>query len=69
MHVVEVSTNGVTVGTIRFRGITPVAGKPSERQFKCTPKTFLPKSIVKRIADRLSAGSSAGNEDAYAWRT
>ena len=69
MHVVEVSTNGTAVGTISYLGIERVPGGPAEtRRFKCSPKKCVPKSVVKRIADSLSGGSSAGHEDVYDWR-
>ena len=70
MHVVEVSTNGVAVGTIRFRGIVPTAEKRSEkRRYQCSPKECVPRSIAKKIADRISEGLGAGHEDVFAWRT
>ena len=69
MHVVEVSTNGAAVGTIHFRGILQEGDKSSERRrYKCSPKACVPRDVVKKIADGLSAGSSAGHEDVYAWR-
>ncbi len=68
MHSVEVSHNGVELGTVQFRGITPNrnADAPS-RRFKCTPKACVPKVIVKKIADRLAFGVTAGHEDDYEW--
>ncbi len=68
MHTVEVSQNGVGIGTVQFRGILPnkVADAPS-RRFKCTPKACVPKPIVQKIADRLAFGVTAGHEDDYEW--
>jgi len=68
MHVVEVTKDGVAVGTVRFRGITSAPDKSTERRFKCTPKDCIPRSVVRGIANGLSSGSSSGNEDVYAWR-
>jgi hypothetical protein len=70
MHTVEVSQNGVDLGTVQFRGIS---GSPDDaaptRRYKCSPKACVPKSIAKKIADRLAFGVTAGHEDDYEWHT
>jgi hypothetical protein len=70
MHSVEVSQNGVEIGTVQFRGISAVAAAAAPtRRYKCTPKACVPKVIVKKIADRLAFGVTAGHEDDYEWHT
>jgi hypothetical protein len=70
MHMVEVSQNGVELGTIRFRGISGApAGEPQRRKYKCTPKDCVPKLIARKIADRLAFGVTAGSVEAYAWQS
>ena len=70
MHMVEVSKNGIEVGTVRIRGIsdseTPVAQR---RRFRCNPKDCVPKLTVRKIADRLAFGVVAGQEDEFDWHT
>ncbi|HEY2762235.1 MAG TPA: hypothetical protein VGI75_15860 [Pirellulales bacterium] len=69
MHMVEVSQDGVELGTIRFRGISNLpTGEAPKRRYKCTPKDCVPKLIARKIADRLAFGITAGHEEAYAWR-
>ena len=70
MHSVAVSQNGVALGTVQFRGIviTPAAASES-RLFRCSPKACVPKGIVRKIADRLTFGITAGHEDDYEWHT
>jgi hypothetical protein len=70
MHTVEVSQNGVEVGTVQFRGIaaSPV-DKMAKRHYRCRPNACVPKSIARRIADRLAFGVTAGHEDDYEWHT
>ena len=70
MHQVEVSRNGVGVGTVRFRGIVLAKAPQTEsRRYKCSPKDCVPKSIVRKIADRLTFGLAAGHEGDYEWHT
>jgi hypothetical protein len=70
MHSVSVSQNGVDLGTIKYRGITIApAVSPGTRQFRCDPKKCVPKGIIRKIADRLAFGITAGHEDDYEWRT
>jgi hypothetical protein len=70
MHSVAVSQNGVEVGTVQFRGITSApATTPKTRRFKCSPKECVPKGIVRKIADRLAFGITAGHEEDYEWHT
>ena len=67
MHMVEVSQDGVELGTIRFRGLSkPPVGAAPRRRYKCTPKDCVPKLIARKIADRLAFGITAGHEEAYA---
>ena len=70
MHQVEVSRNGVEVGTVRFRGIA-VAEQPKtvSRRYQCRPKNCVPKDIARKIADRLTFGVAAGHEGEYEWHT
>jgi hypothetical protein len=70
MHRVSVSQNGVELGTVQYRGIvtSPVIS-PGTRRFKCTPKAAVPKAIVRKIADRLAFGITAGHEDDYEWHS
>jgi hypothetical protein len=68
MQSVEVTKNGVDIGIVDFRGILQgdaVAVEP--RRFRCNPKDCVPKSVVKKIADRLAFGVIAGHEDDYEW--
>lgn len=71
MHTVQVTKNGVGLGTVRFRGIAAiVADQPGQRrEFKCSPKGCVPKNIVGKIADRLSFGVKSGQESEYEWHT
>jgi hypothetical protein len=70
MHQVEVTRNGVDVGKVRFRGITRAEAPATEsRRYQCSPKDCVPKVIVRKIADRLAFGVSAGHEDEYEWHT
>ncbi|HEY2826699.1 MAG TPA: hypothetical protein VGJ04_03790 [Pirellulales bacterium] len=70
MHLVEVSRNGVEVGTVRFRGIAVAeAPKTESRRYKCTPKNCVPKDIARKIADRLTFGVAAGHEGEYEWHS
>lgn len=68
MHRVSVSQNGVELGTIQYRGVdvSPVVS-PGTRLFKCTPKACVPKGVVRKIADRLAFGLTAGHEADYEW--
>ena len=70
MHQVEVIRNGVEVGKVRFRGIV-LAAAPStkSRRYQCNPKDCVPKGIVRKIADRLAFGMTAGHEEEYEWHT
>ena len=68
MHTVEVSRNGVEVGTVLLRGIVQAKAVVSEsRRYQCKPKNCVPKQIVRKIADRLTFGVTAGHEDDYEW--
>jgi hypothetical protein len=70
MHSVEVSQNGVDVGTVQFRGISGSREDAAPtRRYKCNPKACVPKAIAKKIADRLAFGVTAGHEDDYEWHT
>ncbi len=70
MHMVEVSKNGVDVGTVSFRGIAQADRSVAEpRRFRCSPKHCVPKLIARKIADRLAFGVTAGHEDDYEWHT
>jgi hypothetical protein len=70
MHLVEVSKNGVELGKVRFRGIVEAAAPQLEsRRYQCSPKDCVPKSVVRKIADRLAFGVVAGHEDDYEWHT
>jgi hypothetical protein len=70
MHSVSVSQNGITVGTIKYRGIiASPAVSTGVRRFKCSPKACVPKGIVRKIADRLAFGITAGHEDVYEWQS
>jgi hypothetical protein len=68
MHSVAVSQNGVGLGTVQYRGIktTPVVSAET-RRFKCSPKGCVPKGIIRKIADRLAFGITAGHEEDYEW--
>jgi hypothetical protein len=68
MHRVAISQNGAEVGTIQYRGIgtSPVVS-PGTRQFRCSPKACVPKGIIRKIADRLAFGLTAGHEENYEW--
>jgi hypothetical protein len=70
MHSVSVSQNGVSLGTVQYRGIkvSPVVTSGT-RRFKCSPKACVPKGIVRKIADRLAFGITAGHEDDYEWHS
>ena len=39
------------------------------RRYQCSPKNCVPKSIVRKIADRLAFGLAAGHEGEYEWHT
>jgi hypothetical protein len=70
MHQVEVSRNGVELGTVRFRGIVQDQTPRTEsRRYKCSPKNCVPKNIARKIADRLTFGVAAGHEGEYEWHT
>jgi len=70
MHNVEVSKHGVDLGRVSFRGIEQGDVTLLEpRRFRCSPKDCVPKSVVKKIADRLAFGVIAGQEDSYDWHT
>jgi hypothetical protein len=70
MRSVEVTKNGIGIGTVSFRGIVEGAAAVTERRrFRCSPKDCIPKSVVKKIADRLAFGVIAGHEDDYEWHT
>ena len=70
MRMVEVSKNGVGVGTVKFRGISQAESAAAEpRRYKCDPKDCVPKLVVRKIADRLAFGVTAGHEDDYEWHT
>ena len=70
MHQVEVSRNGVEVGTVYFRGI-PLAdlGQTETRRYKCNPKNCVTKITARKIADRLAFGAVAGHEGDFEWHT
>jgi hypothetical protein len=70
MYQVEVSRNGVELGTVRFRGIVQAeTPKIESRRYQCSPKNCVPKTIARKIADRLAFGVAAGHEDDYEWHT
>jgi hypothetical protein len=70
MHQVDILRNGVEIGKVRFRGIEKVKTPTSEtRRYQCTPKDCVPRVIVRKIADRLAFGVSAGHEADYEWHT
>ncbi|HTQ40907.1 MAG TPA: hypothetical protein VMJ32_17950 [Pirellulales bacterium] len=70
MHQVDVSRNGVEVGTVRFRGLALAEQPQTEsRRYQCRPKNCVPKNIAKKIADRLTFGVAAGHEGEYEWHT
>ncbi len=70
MQKVEVSKNGVELGTVSFRGISQGETSGDEpRRFRCSPRDCVPKPIVRKIADRLAFGVVAGHEDDYEWHT
>ncbi len=70
MQMVEVSKNGIEVGTVSFRGIFKGETPPeNRRRFRCSPKDCVPKLVVRKIADRLAFGVVAGHEDDYEWHT
>lgn len=70
MHSVAISQNGVELGTVQFRGIAiSPAIASAKRRFKCSPKECVPKGIVRKIADRLTFGVTAGHEGDYEWHT
>jgi hypothetical protein len=70
MHLVEVSKNGVELGTVRFRGIPTAPAEPTQkRRYKCAPKDCVPKLIARKIADRLAFGVTAGHEEDYEWHS
>ena len=37
------------------------------RRYQCSPKNCVPKAVVRKIADRLAFGVSAGHEEDYEW--
>jgi hypothetical protein len=71
MKNVAVRQNGVDLGTVQFRGLSPADGtEPKERRrYKCNPKACVPKDIARKIADRIAAGVTAGYEKDFEWRT
>jgi hypothetical protein len=70
MHKVEIIRNGVEVGKVRFRGIAVAPALVEQsRRYQCSPKNCIPKSIVRKIADRLAFGLAAGHEGEYEWHT
>jgi hypothetical protein len=69
MHSVSVSQNGVALGTVQYRGINVSPVTSGLRQFKCSPKACIPKGIVRKIADRLAFGITAGHEADYEWHS
>jgi hypothetical protein len=68
MHQVDILRNGVEIGKVRFRGIALAeAPAPHARRYQCSPKDCVPKAVVRKIADRLAFGVSAGHEEDYEW--
>jgi hypothetical protein len=70
MHQVDILRNGVEIGKVRFRGIAEAEkASPETRLFQCSPKNCVPKAVVRKIADRLAFGVSAGHEGNFEWHT
>jgi len=70
MHTIAVSRNGVEIGTLLLRGLAKAEEVVSgSRRYKCQPKDCVPKKIVRKIADRITFGVTAGHEDDFEWHT
>ncbi|MEX2168578.1 MAG: hypothetical protein WD851_04670 [Pirellulales bacterium] len=67
MQTVHVRKNGLDIGTLRFRGVSGDTSSKT-RQFHSNPKECVPKTTVRKIADRLSFGLTAGHEDEFEWK-
>ena len=77
MRTVEITKNGVELGSVSFRGIAasqPMAEAAAstskeKRLYRCSPSACVSKDVARRIADSLSGGSVGGREDDYEWHT
>ena len=70
MHKIEISREGIEVGTVQFRGISDnPLDKSGKRHYRCRPTACIPKAIARKIADRLAFGVTAGHEENYEWHS